>query len=207
MKNNQVIIDEREAGKTTYLFKELNKNYSSGNHIILLDSATDHAQKSLLRMVCNKYNNSQIIDMRNPNEIVINSIGINRFKQEFMNFFPFTLVKESLNKILCFDLSYFLEKGHDVYDETNSIDLYNYYRSLYNYLSEQIIVSLILMEKYGIINNTTVYMDEIEFPVVDYDITKEQKNLCFLASVHQENAFGTFYKSFDKSDFVSYKRK
>ena len=59
-----------------------------------------------------------------------------------------------------------------------------------------------------IINNTIVVMDEIEFTIVNYDISLLQKDISFIASIHPENAFGTFYNTFDKIKFISYvKRK
>ena len=50
-------------------------------------------------------------------------------------------------------------------------------------------------------------MDEIEFPIVNYDISLLQKDLSFIASVHPENSFGTFYTTFDKLKFISYKKR
>ena len=207
MKNNHIIIDERETGKTTYLFDEIDRLYRNGTNIIVMDSATEHEEKSLLRKTCNSVKDFAVIDMRDSNNIVIDKVGIQHFVKNFMNYFPFVEVVKNKNKIICFDLSYFLEKGHDEYDRTNSIELYNYYRSLYNNLSQQIAVSLILMEKYGIINNTVVIMDEIEFPIVNYDIKLLQKDLSFIASVHPENAFGTFYTAFDELKFISYRKR
>lgn len=207
MQNNQIIIDGRDTGKTTYLLTEIDRLYQEGTNIIVMDSATEHEEKSLLRKTCCNIKDSTIIDMQDPSSIVIDKIGIQKFVQNFMNYFPFAEVVNNKNKIICFDLSYFLEKGHDEYDRTNSIELYNYYRGLYNNLSQQIVVSLILMEKYGIINNTVVMMDEIEFPIVNYDISSLQKDLSFIASVHPENAFGTFYTTFDKLKFTSYRKR
>lgn len=207
MQNNQVIINERDTGKTTYLLNEIDRLYNKGTRIIVMDSATEHEDKSLLRKTCNNIKDSVVIDMRDINRVVIDKVGINKYMENFMNYFPFTEVVKNKNKTICFDLSYFLEKGHDEYDKTNSIELYAYYRNLYNNLSQQIAVSLILMEKYGIINNTVVVMDEIEFPIVNYDISLLQKDLSFIASVHPENAFGTFYTTFDKLKFISYRKR
>lgn len=207
MQNNQIIIDGRDTGKTTYLLTEIDRLHQNGANIVIMDSATEHEEKSLLKKVCNSIKESIVIDMRDPNNIVIDKVGIQHFVKKFMNYFPFAEVVKNGDKAICFDLSYFLEKGHDEYDRTNSIELYNYYRSLYNNLSQQIAVSLILMEKYGIINNTVVVMDEIEFPIVNYDISLLQENLSFIASVHPENAFGTFYNSFDKIKFISYRKR
>ena len=207
MRNNQIIVDGRNTGKTTYLLTEIDRLHQEGINIVVMDSATEHEEKSLLKKTCYNINESIVIDMRDPNDIVIDKVGIQYFVENFMNYFPFAEVVKNRNKTICFDLSYFLEKGHDEYDRTNSIELYNYYRSLYNNLSQQIAVSLILMEKYGIINNTVVVMDEIEFPIVNYDISLLQKDLSFIASVHPENAFGTFYTAFDKLNFISYRKR
>ena len=98
-------------------------------------------------------------------------------------------------------------KGHEVYEKTNDIKQYCHYRNLYNNLSQQIVLSLILMEKCSIIKNKIVVMDEIEFPVIDYNISNLQNNLKFLAAVHPENAFGTFYVIFDKIKFKIYQKR
>lgn len=207
MQNNQIIIDGRDTGKTTYLLTEIDRLYQEGINIVVMDSATEHEEKSLLKKTCNNIKEYTVIDMRDPKNIVIDKVGIQHFVKNFMNYFPFAEVVKNRDKTICFDLSYFLEKGHDEFDRTNSIELYNYYRSLYNNLSQQIAVSLILMEKYGIINNTIVVMDEIEFPIVNYDISLLQKDLSFIASIHPENAFGTFYTTFDKLKFISYRKR
>ena len=207
MQNNQIIIDGRDTGKTTYLLTEIDRLYQEGINIVVIDSATEHEEKSLLKKACNNIKEYTVIDMRDSKNIVIDKVGIQHFVKNFMNYFPFAEVVKNRDKTICFDLSYFLEKGHDEFDRTNSIELYNYYRSLYNNLSQQIAVSLILMEKYGIINNTVVVMDEIEFPIVNYDISLLQKDLSFIASIHPENAFGTFYTTFDKLKFISYRKR
>lgn len=207
MKNNQLIVEAQDTGKTTYLLSEINRLYQEKKNLIIMDSATEHEDKSLLKKTCNNIQDSIVIEMCDPNKIVIDKIGFKKFSEEFMNYFPFDEVVKNKNKIICFDLSYFLEKGHDEYDKTKSKERYKYYRDLYNNLSQQIAVSLIMMEKYDIINNSVVFMDEIEFPIVDYNLDLFQKNINFIAAVHPENAFGTFYESFDRIRFISYKKR
>lgn len=208
MQNNKLIVNGRNTGKTTFLMNEIKRLHQEGTNIIVLDSATEHEEKSLLRKICNSIQDSIIIDMREPSSVVIDKVGVKHFIENFMNYFPFAEVFKNKNGTICFDLSYFLERGHDEFDRTGSKETYSYYRGLYNNLSQQIIVSLILMEKYGIISNTIVVMDEIEFPIVDYDISVLQEDLSFIASVHPENAFGTFYDAFNRINFLPYiKRK
>src|SRR5574344_2667012 len=105
MKNNQLIIESQETGKTTYLFNEINRFISEGLGIVVLDSATEHEDKSLLKKVINKYNNSVVIDMQDENKIVLGRISINDFIANFMNYFPFSDVIKSKERIICFDLS------------------------------------------------------------------------------------------------------
>ena len=207
MKNNRLLVESQETGKTTYLFSEINKLILDGFGIIVLDSATEHEDKSLLKKVINNNSNSVIIDMHDEKQVVLGNIPISDFIKNFMDYFPFRDVIKNKDKIICFDLSFFLEKGHEVYEETNDIKQYRYYRNLYNNLSQQIALSLILMEKCSIIKNRIVVMDEIEFPITDYDISNLQNDLNFLAAVHPENAFGTFYESFDKIKFKKYQKR
>ena len=58
---------------------------------------------------------------------------------------------------------------------------------------------------YDIIDTKLVVMDEIEFPIMNNDISVFQKNISFLASVHPENAFGSFYQSFETANFKPYR--
>ena len=207
MTNNQLIVESQDTGKTTYLFNEVDRLYKEGFNLVVMDSATEHEDKSLLRKVENKYSNTVTIDLRDEKQIVLGRVDICYFIEHYNEFFPFNEIMNNKDKILLFDLSYFLEKGHEVYDETSNAYLYKYYRNLYNQLSEQIALMLILMDRDKLIDRSYVIMDEIEFPITDYTIDQFEDNICFMASIHPENSFGTFYESFDKLKFQKYIRK
>ena len=49
MQNNQIIINERDIGKTTYLWSEISRLHQDGVNIVIMDSATEHEEKSLLK--------------------------------------------------------------------------------------------------------------------------------------------------------------
>lgn len=203
MKSNQVkiqknllIVDKQNVGKTTYLYNQFLKLKDLQKQIFILDSATDHENKSLLKKVEKCCSNVVVICPNNEKQITKKFNNINEFKNESFNSDIFRQIIDNLGNIICFDLSYFLEKGYEYED----MSLYKYYRYLYNLLSQQIVLLLILMDKYDIINNSFVIMDEIEFPICDIDVSVFQKNIEFLASVHPENSFGTFYSSFEKID-------
>lgn len=207
MKNNLIIVGGKEIGKTTFLLSKVDEYINRGKTIVILDSATEHADKSLLRKVQHKYKNVITFDLRDEEKIVLLDKNGDLYIKNFKNYFPYNELTKNSGKIICFDLSYFLEKGHDIYDETKDEKAYKYYRSLYNHLSQQIIFCLILCERCGIIKNPVVVMDEIELPKVCYDMTLFQESIDFIASVHPENAFGTFYDSFEKADFKPYIKK
>lgn len=198
MQKNLLIVDGREVGKTTYLYNQVLKLKNQGKQIFILDSATEHADKSLLRKVESNFSNSVTFCIDNKDDIIENFCNIDEFIRTSFNSNLFRQITNNLGNIICFDLSYFLERGYD-YQE-----YFQYYRNLYNLLSQQIVLLLILMDKYDIIHNSSVIMDEIEFPISDIDFNSLQKNIEFLASVHPENAFGTFYSSFDKLDSKVY---
>lgn len=198
MQKNLLIVDGREVGKTTYLYNQVLKLKNQGKQIFILDSATEHADKSLLRKVESNFSNSVTFCIDNKDDIIENFCNIDEFIRTSFNSNLFRQITNNLGNIICFDLSYFLERGYD-YQE-----YFQYYRNLYNLLSQQIVLLLILMDKYDIIHNSSVIMDEIEFPISDIDFNTLQKNIEFLASVHPENAFGTFYSSFDKLDSKVY---
>lgn len=208
MKNNLIIIGDREIGKTTFLLSKVDEYVNQGKNIFILDSATEHMNKSLLKKVQRKYKNAVTFDLRNEDRIILSDDNENLYIKNFINYFPYKELIQNKGKIICFDLSYFLEKGHDIYDETKDEKAYKYYRKLYNYLSQQIVFCLILCQRNGIIKNPVVVMDEIELPKVCYDMALLQDDINFIASIHPENAFGTFYDSFEKIDFKPYiKRK
>ena len=84
MKNNQLLVESQETGKTTYLFNEINKLISDGFGIIVLDSATEHEDKSLLKKVINNNSNSVTIDMHDEKQVVLGNIPISDFIKNFM---------------------------------------------------------------------------------------------------------------------------
>ena len=70
MINNQLIIDEREVGKTTYLYTEAVKCKSMGLPLFILDSATEHVEKSLLNRAENATNETKIISLFTISELL-----------------------------------------------------------------------------------------------------------------------------------------
>ena len=201
MSKNQIIKNTREVGKTTYLYNLVIQSINNGLNVIVLDSATEHEDKSLLKKVAKKYPNAKVIECRDETKVAtyeeLNK-GLDIFE------FPYYPIKNKESNIICFDLSYFLEKGHEVFDETHDQEAYDKYRNLYRRISQQILLTLITLDSKGLLPNTIVVTDEIEFPIVEFDPTLFQKDLTIISSVHPENAFGTYYQNCTQAEFVPY---
>ena len=96
-------------------------------------------------------------------------------------------------------------KAIEVFDKTQDKEEYNKYRNLYRRVSQQILMTLITLDAKGMLPNTIVVTDEIEFPTIDFDPTLFQKDLTIISSVHPENAFGTYYQNCSPANFIPYK--
>ncbi|HHX93596.1 MAG TPA: hypothetical protein GX690_00645 [Tenericutes bacterium] len=203
MNSLKLIVANREAGKTTFLLNEFEKRLEEEKTIFVLDSATEHEDKSLIKKIEKKYN-VITYNVTNPEEVILNS-GFTTFLDNFENSFPTNKIKDAKNKIICFDLAHFLERAHEALEEENNLEKYNYLRNLYRFLSLQIIFVIILLNNYGIINNVSILMDEIELPIFDFEIIPKN-NMEIIAAVHPENSFGTFYKRFKKINLKPFKK-
>ena len=202
MSKNQIIKDTREVGKTTYLYNLVIQAINDGMNVIVLDSATEHEDKSLLKKVAKKYPEAKVIELREESKVATYE-ELNKGLTIFD--FPYFDIKNNQSNILCIDLSYFLEKGHEVFDATQDKEEYDKYRNLYRRVSQQILMTLITLDAKGMLPNTIVVTDEIEFPTIDFDPTLFQKDLTIISSVHPENAFGTYYQNCSPANFVPYK--
>ena len=201
--NNQIIKGGREIGKTTHLFQLAQQSIENGLNVIILDSATEHEDKSLLRKVAKQFPQTTVVDNRDESTVATYE-ELNKGLIIFE--FPYLQIKNNQSNIIAFDLSYFLERGHEVFDETHDQAQYDYYRNLYRRQSQQILLTLIALNKVGKLPNTIVLTDEIEFPIVEFDPTLFQEDLTIISSVHPENGFGTFYQNCVEHEFTPYKQ-
>ena len=122
MSKNQIIKDTREVGKTTYLYNLVIQAINDGMNVIVLDSATEHEDKSLLKKVAKKYPEAKVIELKEESKVATYE-ELNKGLTIFD--FPYFDIKNNQSNILCIDLSYFLEKGHEVFDATQDKEEYN----------------------------------------------------------------------------------
>ena len=201
--NYLMCMGPRETGKTTYLFRELLTLLEQGIGVIVLDSATDHPDKSLIMKVEKNFASAVVLKTEDEKDVVVGDMSLFSFIKSYREYFPYKEILQNRGKLVCFDLAFFLERAHDIFDETGDEQKYRECRAVYNNLAVQIVLTLLLMKKNGELSEEFVIMDEIEFPSVDYSFSTLQEDdelgnvLKFIAAIHPENILPkSFYDDF-----------
>ncbi len=99
-----VIVGDRDTGKSTYLFREYKKALEKGKKILMIDSATEHAEKSLFRKIQSTTKEYLHIPQCDKKDIIYPLIR--------ENMYPAHLAGLGSEVILC-DASHYLEKGYE----------------------------------------------------------------------------------------------
>ena len=81
--HNKIIVEGRNVGKTTFLLSEIERKKSENYGIIVLDSATEHEDKSLIKKVEKMYDDVVVFIPNEVNDIILDKISINEFVQNF----------------------------------------------------------------------------------------------------------------------------
>ena len=105
-KKGTVFIGDRNTGKSTRLFNIFEENVIKGKKILLIDSATDHAMKSIINKVSSKYK-SDVIHIKSCTEDMI------IFPEIVEDYYPQKLLNSKNRKIFLCDASLHLEKGYE----------------------------------------------------------------------------------------------
>lgn len=136
------IIGARDTGKTYRLHQIFIKANQSGKRVLVIDSATDHISKSLLKKLEKDYEH-ELIYTNDERKIVFPNVDKNSY--------PNGIQIEKISKVFLCDAGFFLERG---YDYPTGIEREKQ-RKLYKYFSMQVISVLID-------NIDVILMDEIE---------------------------------------------
>ncbi|EDN67930.1 hypothetical protein BGP_3213 [Beggiatoa sp. PS] len=197
-----MIIGARNTGKTTLLEKLVDAYYYIGTKVIILDSATEHVEKSLIKRLEKKYH---IIEIGSPSEdniyseqdiVDVISAGTESIKHFAASLFPVDiLTKTKYEKIIAFDVSYYLEEG---YKTTSKIEK-NRLRFLYKTLSSQILLGIIYSKTY-IPLNLAVVMDEIELSIASTVALKMLSHIDYIYitdAVHSKESIKDVYERFN----------
>lgn len=143
MNNIIAYIGERNTGKTTRLYERFIYEYELGRTILVIDSATEHIEKSIYMKLCLEYKEKIEICSCEKAGIL--------FPNNSAESFPFESIKNVSQRIYLVDVSLFLERGYD-YPAGTRREMERLY---YKKLSMQVIE--VLLEKVDVI-----LMDEIE---------------------------------------------
>lgn len=191
MNTNIAVIGNRNTGKTTYLKGKFIEYLNSGYKVIVVDSATDHKENSIIEYIKNNFENILLIKSPRKNWIFdLNIIESGIF--DINTVYPYHLIKNTLSNIICIDVSKYLEEG---YSRTENIVLRNEYRMFYKKLTIQCLrVFYEFLEE-----RTIIIMDEIEF-IPDMKKIIElynSKNIYFNAALHLEKSLDNSLKLFE----------
>ena len=113
---NKIIIGKRNIGKTTFLIDKIEECINNGKKVALLDSATEHKEKSLIHKFMKSHKNYFLLMPKDIKEIVLENDSENYY-QACKNSSIYNKIFENIDKTLCVDLSYFLERGHEYFDD------------------------------------------------------------------------------------------
>jgi GTPase SAR1 family protein len=183
MNNNIVYIGERNSGKTTKLLNIANQYLTDNYSVIVIDSATEHKDKSL---ICKLHKIFPAID-------IFDSLKIYNLPND-NDLSLFNL--ESSIKLYLFDVSYFLEKSYDYNDPILRVTEREKYK-------KEVSIILQAMNKFNdLALKVIVIMDEIEITdQIMSDILQLNKISIFcLLSLHPNVLDVKFHNFFEIKD-------
>lgn len=182
------IIGARDSGKTTILQNVFNLAYGQDYTIVIIDSCTDHPNKSLLVRTHQAFEDSILITSPEKNRI-LQSYFI-PFKKDF---FPCEIIAKNLDKrIFLFDVSKYLEEGYDTEDLRKREEIRMYYKRL----ARQILYAVVKVLKQ---KKVIILMDEIELIPSMYNVLTDLRNsnVSITMALHSSASlkfFGTLFK-------------
>lgn len=179
-KTNIAVIGSRNSGKTTFL-KNIYEHYKYNSYtIIIIDSTTDHLDKSLIKYLEKCVDDIQIIDSPDKKDVIRYNKAYNLEKT-----YPYSLLKEKTYQTICFDVSKYLEEGYT----TDDLVIRNHIRMYYKFLVVQYL-KIIYSLYYN--NKVIILMDEIEFlPSMGKLIFNfNSKNIFLVVALHDTLTLG-----------------
>ncbi|MBX3007678.1 MAG: hypothetical protein KF816_06575 [Melioribacteraceae bacterium] len=195
MEKNQLIVGSKNSGKTTFLLSYVKYQIENNNSVIVLDSATQHKEKSLIMKILHDYKHVEVKDFCD-----VEDLFCMQNKLDTKIFFDYYSLGEIIipdKKIICFDLSFYLEKGYDVYEKSKREKDFWYYRNIYRKLSWLVVSALLYLDSIQILNRTMIVMDEIDLSDEEMTILGSQKNINIVAAMHPQKQLAKFYQSFE----------
>ena len=171
--HNIALCGRRDTGKSTYLFRYFWKYVEifSGK-IIVIDSATEHKEKSLIRKIAMSYDDYILVDSSKKDfEDLLLQNGLS--KEPSIH----KLLHSNEHKVILIDVSFYLEKSYHFNDTKTRLEV----RERYKIFTNACLTALERMEK-----NFLIFMDEIELtPQAAKSVNRmSEKNNYTIASIH-----------------------
>ncbi len=174
-----IIFGRHNIGKTYYLLDLFNSYLKIPHYkIIVIDSATEHKNKSLIHKVMKLPINYVYIPTPNINKVV----NKDDLKNALNHLYPYKTISSNNDcDVFLLDLSFYLEKSLDCKNE----DSRNYYFSIYQKLVTQY---LCILKHF--FESAIIIMDEIELNSDIIHVMNDWKNITVFSTIHDISYVG-----------------
>ena len=191
-KKGIVYLGDKNTGKTTRLLNEFSKALLKGKTILIIDSATEHKEKSILVKIQTECKSNKVCIDACPEELIT-------FPSITHCSYPISLILNSYVQIYLCDVSYYLEKGYDFPEG----DLREKQRLLYKKLSMQIIevmldrVDVIIMDEIELIPESRRLIEAINDRGIELFMALHNEcGLCDMSALFQIEKTGNYEERF-----------
>ena len=175
-KTNVLIVGESNSGKTTFLKKAIDEALKSEYCVLVFDSVTEHADKSIVVYCKNKFHD--YVEIQSPDKSQITD------RKTYTDEYPYLIIKNNADKQLyLFDVAKYLEEGYLYKDLQQRNDCRLLYKLFVNQCLN--VASNVISER-----KTIVFMDEIEMipQIADTIKAYNRKNIYFVDCLHNTDS-------------------
>lgn len=181
---NIALVSKRNTGKTSALKKFLTVFREKDYTVVVIDSATDHAERSIVKYIQNCLDDVLMIGSPERDEIVCSHKLLDD-NLDIREIYPYAMLKDTRKSLVAVDVGRYLEEGYYTEDIQERAQIRKYYKEL-------VLQVLYLVEKLFRSNNVAVVMDEIEFvPEMEWMITRlNNKGIFVINALHNKDSLG-----------------
>lgn len=181
---NIALVNNRNKGKTSTLKKYLAMYYNAGYSVLVIDSATEHADKSLAKYMETQLDDVLVIhspeqvQIRRSNLLLADSLDIREI-------YPFEILKQNEKSLIAVDVARYLEEGYETEDPTERARLRQYYK-------EFALQVLYVAEHLFSNARMAVIMDEIELlSEMEWMVRRlNSKGIFIINALHNKDSLG-----------------
>ena len=188
---NIALVSSRNTGKTSTLKRFLTMYREAGYTVVVIDSATDHADRSIVKYIENHLDGVLTIGSPERHEIV-RSHRLWEDNLDIRGIYPYEILKANQKSLIAVDVGRYLEEGYGTDDLQARASIRQYYKEL-------VLQVLYVVEQLYGAGRVAVVMDEIEFvPEMEWMVSRlNNRGIFFINAIHNKDSLGKSGKLFD----------